>query len=194
MISSNTSQRSFLYSLVLSNGLTAIIAVSQNWQFADIAWGCWVQSIMMAMFSFFKILYADYKYYIAKPYTNVTKTEFLSSHLIILGAPFLYYEGMYFLFLNYLFTITDVWPIIVMACIFFINNLIIFIKEIQNTVIRTKSKKIGQMVLFPLFKIAPINMIVFFGLLLSEGKSVNMIYFFTTITLVEVFMYRLENM
>ena len=157
-------------SLFLSNIFIIFLAVYYKWDFAEMLWIYWSQSIIIGIFQIIKII--DVKNYSTTGLTfNLTiKNPFLVKLYLILFFIINYgiFHWVYYFFIRYAFKleIVDYYPIIISCIIFLINHLYSFLSNRISD--REKWKNLGQMVNLAYIRIYPMHFTLIFSGFISQ--------------------------
>lgn len=182
--------KSFL-SLILTNLITIVIAVWQNWSLNEILWVYWLQNIVIGIFQFLKI--KDLKNFSTENFrinrhpveaNEITKNKVAYFFLFHYG----FFNFVYFVILliqgppNFL----NLAPL---ALVFFANH---YYSYVQNREIdKFQQKNIGQMMSFPYLRIIPMHLTIILGQTLFKDSSI--LLFMLLKTYADVFMHRIEH-
>jgi len=189
--------------LIVSNIMLIFLAIFENWDIITIMFIFWSQSVIIGIFTFFKIL--DLKnftvdgFYInnrqAKP-TMTTKRGaafFFLFHygffhfvylIFILGGPFFSKSSS---------TVFTESTILIAVSIFFANHLYSFIYNREKNA--NKKQNIGKVMFFPYMRIIPMHLTIIFGsfFLISGFPQFSLILFLLLKTGVDVAMHLIEH-
>ena len=152
-----------LWSLLVSNLLTILIALTQNWSPATIIWTYWCQSVIIGFFVFLRIISlrsfsTEGMTENGKPIPENTRGKWGS------GVFFLFHYGFFHLgyavFLSGLFSGVEWRYVAAGAGIFFVNHLISFF---QHRAGELKQKPhLGTLMMRPYARIIPMHLIIIF--------------------------------
>jgi hypothetical protein len=191
-----------LWALLLANGVTVILAVTQNWNVLGLMWVYWFQNIVIGFFNFQRIRHLE---------------EFSTEGFMINGRPaepteatknhvarfFLLHYGMfhlvYFIFLlvfsltgmlssagvNAL-DVTDLKYIIPTALLFLGNHVF---SNFYNRPRDTGRQNIGSLMFYPYARIVPMHLTIILGWVLGGG----LLLFLLLKTLADVIMHVVEH-
>ena len=193
--------------LIISNLITIILAITQHWNLISIMWIFWVQSVIIGIFNFIRIL--TLKEFSTKNFkindhsvepTESTKkfTAFfflihygifhlvymiflLSNHAELNGIPITY---------NITLNSSEIMGIIIMGLIFFGNHLFSFIYNYEKD--SKKVRNIGTVMFFPYARIFPMHLTIAFGLFLINDAG-SIFLFLILKTIADVIMHQVEH-
>jgi len=191
-----------LWSLLLANGVTILLAVTQNWNVLALMWVYWSQSIVIGFLNFLRIRQLR---------------EFSTEGLIINGHPveptqetknhiarffLLHYGGFhlgYFIFLS-VFSLTGILgnaagngldsadsKYIVPTALLFLGNHVF--SYFYNRPSDTGRQKIGTLMFYPYARIIPMHLTLILGVFLSGG----LLLFLLLKTLADLIMHVVEH-
>ncbi len=179
------------------------LAVYENWNLLQIMFIYWCQSVIIGIFTFFKIL--DLKKFTTKNvYINNRPVPPSVSTKLSMGFFFLLHYG-FFHFGYYLFIATNPFfktnsqstftglTIILIITIFFINHLFSFFYNREKNA--NKTQNIGTVMFFPYLRIIPMHMTILFGsIFIKQGlPQISLILFLILKTLADVSMHLIEH-
>lgn len=153
--------------LIISNLTVMTLALMQNWDISTLLWVYWVQSIIIGLFQFFRILSL-----------KISKAFFFAFH-------YGFFHFIYAIFLSNFFQSSpglNFQDLLLGSAIFFSNHLFSFI---QNRVQDEKSKlNIGTLIFTPYIRIIPMHLILILGIIL--GNQSKLIFFLILKTLADL--------
>lgn len=188
-----TQNNSSFYSLIAVNAVTIILAVFQQWNFFTLVWVYWLQSVIIGLFQFFKIL--DLKHYSTKGFK-------INDHSVQPSKGVKYYTAFFFAFhfgffhlIYAVFLFTGVreaeWrSILMLGGLFFFNHLFSYIKNRRQD--REREKNIGTMMFFPYVRIIPMHLTILFGMFFIGGP-ISLVFFLLLKTAADVIMHEMEH-
>jgi hypothetical protein len=196
-----------LFLLIISNIITIILATTQNWNLVSIMWIFWVQSIIIGIFNFIRIL--TLKEFSTENFkVNDQPVEPTESTKKFTAFFFLFHYGffhlVYMLFLlsnnaelngipvtyNLSLNLSGIIGIIIMGMIFFGNHLFSFIYNYERD--SKKVRNIGTIMFFPYARILPMHLAIVFGLfLINDARSI--IIFLILKTIADIVMHQVEH-
>lgn len=163
--------------LVLSNVIIIILALAQQWDILVIMLGYWLQSVIIGLFNFLKII--NLKKFSVKDFemngklVRATKNTKRSAAFFF-AFHYGFFHFIYFIFLTEFISesqnfslIKEVFPILLMGIIFFFNHLFSFWynrKEFEE-----KSPNIGKIMLFPYARIIPMHLTIIFSRIIIDA-------------------------
>ncbi len=192
--------------LVLSNLITIVLAVVFSWSIIIILWSYWLQSVIIGLFNFIKIL--TLKDFSTKGmFAGAQASPVPSAGLKIFIAFFFafhygFFHLIYAVFLSMFtaasfflssFSFTDLSFILLSGIIFFFNHLFSFIYYSKKP---QKKQNIGKVMMFPYARIIPMHLtIIFGGIFLATGiGSVFVIILFLGLkTIADLVMHLIEH-
>lgn len=154
-------------SLISSNLIVIILAVTQNWDISTLLWIYWIQSIIIGFFQFFRIL--SLKTFAA---------FFFTFH-------YGFFHFIYAIFLSNFFQSSpglNLRDLLLGSAIFFANH---FFSFIQGKVQDEKLKpNINTLLLQPYIRIIPMHLVLILGMIL--GNQSKLIFFLILKTLTDL--------
>jgi hypothetical protein len=198
---------SSLILLIISNILTIIFALKGNWSLIVIMWAFWIQSVIIGIFNFIKILslkkFSTENFKINnQPVKPTDSTKHFTALFFLFHYGFFHFIYMVFLLSNnaeingvpvtYNLSLTGseiIW-IIITGIIFFSNHLFSYIKNYEND--SKKVRNIGTLMFFPYARIIPMHLTICMGLFLSSSPN-SILFFMILKTLADVVMHQIEH-
>ena len=169
--------------LLAANLLTITVAIGFGWSFLTIAWGFWLQSVIIGLFTVLKILLANPPH--SEDFSKTITTRAPSGTIIIhpsmelakiiLAGFFVFHYGLFhFGYAQFLgiasllaFGTNMIQPpnfgeVLIMGAIFFVTHLISFV---YNYLIKNGrlSANVGQIFFAPYLRIVPMHITIVFG-------------------------------
>lgn len=161
-------------SLISSNLIVIILAVTQNWDISTLLWIYWIQSIIIGFFQFFRIFSL-----------KIFTAFFFAFH----------YGFFHFIYAIFLFNFFQSSPglnfqnLLLGFIIFFANHLFSFI---QNRVQDEKLKpNISTLLLQPYIRIIPIHLVLILGIIL--GNQNKLIFFLVLKTFADLTTHNIKH-
>jgi len=181
-------------SLITANIVILILALVQSWSVPLILWTYWLQSVIIGIFQFFKILRLK-DFSVEGVTMNGQPVKKTKGTKIQLAFFFAFHFGIfhfgYMMFLmgnekpeNFLYSMG------ISAAIFFANHLYSFKQHKEDTT--KKPKNIGNIMFFPYFRIIPMHFIIVFGGMFIGGP-VTLIFFTLLKTAADVLSHSFEH-
>lgn len=185
-----------LISLVLSNIFTAYLAVTQGWSFQGILLVYWIQSVIIGIFQFIKIL--DLKEFSTEGFKiNGNSVQPTQSTKLQTALFFAFHYG-FFHFIYLIFISTGMFSqkgenplpiigILIAGATYLINHTVSFF--LNRAEDQKQYKNIGAMMFFPYARIIPMHLTIIFGATLNIAT----IFFFILKTLADILMHQTEH-
>lgn len=161
-----------LWLLILSNIITVIIAITEQWNLSTVLWVYWFQSVIIGLFNVVRIL--QLKKFSTEGFTsNGKKLEPIKKTQRETAIFFFFHYGLfhaaYFLFVygggfggeNPGFPVEDAQFIAVTVALFLGNHLISFIQHRYET--EDHVLNIGALMFYPYVRIIPMHLTIIFG-------------------------------
>ena len=196
-----------LFLLIISNIITIILAITQHWNLISIMWIFWVQSIIIGVFNFIRILtlkeFSTENFKINNHPVDPTKSTKKFTAFFFL-AHYGFFHLAYMLFLlsnnaelngvpvayNLSLNLSEIIGIIIMGMIFFGNHLFSFIYNYEKD--SKKVRNIGTIMFFPYARILPMHLAIVFGLfLINDSRSI--LIFLILKTIADIVMHQVEH-
>ncbi len=189
--------------LIFSNIIMIFLALFENWDLITIMFIFWCQSVIIGIFTFFKILdlknFTTDGFYInnkqAKP-TKSTKTG--TAFFFLFHYGFFHFVYLIFILANPFFnksstTIFTEFTILIAVSIFFANHFYSFIYNREKNA--NKKQNIGKVMFFPYMRIIPMHLTIIFGsFFLMQGlPQLSLILFLLLKTGADVGMHLIEH-
>lgn len=155
-------------SLLISNLLVIILAVVQKWQVSEVLWVYWMQSVIIGLFQFLRILCLK------------------KSHAFFFLFHYGFFHFIYAIFLYNIFTRKplDFTNLFIGGLIFFLNHTFSYFYNQQKT------QNIKQLMFSPYIRIIPMHLIIIFGALLGQS---TLIIFLLLKTIVDLIMHTFKH-
>ncbi|MBU0649417.1 hypothetical protein KJ969_04985 [Patescibacteria group bacterium] len=181
------------YSLILANLATIVLAVAQGWNFSTLIWSYWLQSLIIGLFQFFKIL--DLKQFSAKgfkinnrPAKPTPGTKYFTAVFFVI-----HFGGFHFVYSVFLASSArqaEWGSILLVSAVFLANHLFSYFRNREED--RQKIKNIGTMLFFPYARIIPMHLTILFGFFLIGGP-ISLVFFLLLKTAADVVMHKIEH-
>jgi len=190
----NTQSKSSIRSLIFVNLTVIVFAVLQDWSMSTILWSYWMQSVIIGLFQYKKIM--DLKKFSTEgmkqdgvQIENTQKEKRKMAHFFLFhyGA----FHAAYLLFLNEIDGILDWTAIAIAAGLFFANH---FHSYIENRSVDSSRNipHLGTMVAIPYLRIMPMHLLIAF----AAGQVTTtfwLIVFLLMKTVADVVMHKIEH-
>jgi hypothetical protein len=182
-----------VYSLILANLVTIVLAVVLSWEFSVVVWIYWFQSVIIGLFQVKKIL--DLKSFSVKGFkiaggiaeeNNYTKIRSAVFFLLHYG----FFHFVYFLFLGRELKVESFYLILIPVGVFFVNHLFSYRQNRDEEA--KKRKNIGTMMFVPYLRIIPMHLIIVFGFAFVGG-AISLTIFLILKTVSDVIMHLVEH-
>ncbi len=179
------------WSLLLANLFTIFVASLQRWTLADVMWVYWIQSVIIGVFQFLKIL--DLKNFSTEGVKingeSVNPTESTKKFMAYF---FLLHYGIfhltYFVFLAVGIDHTKITGLVITGLTFFFNHLISYLSNKESDA--NQIQNIGQVMAKPYIRIIPMHLSLFFANRFLPGGAP---IFLTVKTVVDLISHSLEH-
>lgn len=174
-----------LWLLLLSNGVTIILAVTQDWNVLALMWVYWFQSIVIGLFNFLRIRQVgefstagltidgqpaeptqETKHYVARFFLEHYGTSHLAYFIFLLAFS---QTGMFGSADENALNSADLKYILPTALLFLGNH---FFSYFHNRPRHTGRQNIGMLMLYPYARIVPMHVMIILGGFLSGGLLV----------------------
>lgn len=174
--------------LIFSNLLVIVLALTQNWDVSTLLWVYWIQSIIIGFFQFFRIL--SLKNFSVENFTINHQSASPTSSTKLFSAFFFAFHYGFFHFIYAIFlynffqnsSALNFQNLLLGSVIFFANHLFSFI---QNRVQDEKLKpNIGTLMFQPYLRIIPMHLVLILGMIL--GNQGKLIFFLILKTLADL--------
>lgn len=158
-------------SLLLSNFIVIILAVTQNWDVSTLLWIYWIQSIIIGFFQFLKIL--SLKQFSTENFTinNQPAQPTINTKLFTAFFFLFHYGFFHFIYAIFLASVVAKAPenllsILIGSAIFFLNHLYSFVHNKIND--QKLTPNIGKIMFSPYARIIPMHLVIIVGALLTN--------------------------
>ncbi len=192
-----------LFFLLLSNILTIVFAIIENWSLLTIMWIYLFQSIIIGFFNFLRMLslkeFSTNNLKINNELVEPTKTTKYKTAFFFL-VHYGFFHLVYAIFLIALsikrnietgnISIQPSIPILISTGIFFMNHLFSYVYNYKKD--SAKKKNIGALMFFPYARIIPMHLIIVFGLFIIQTKGA-LLFFLILKTIADVIMHQAEH-
>jgi len=193
-----------LFLLILSNIITIILAVTENWSLITLIWIFWTQSIIIGIFNFIRILtlknFSTENFYINHmPVAPTKSTKYFTAFFFLIHYGFFHFVYFVFLLAGSAFQIAgnslpitglSLLFIFINIAIFFGNHLYSFIANYEKD--SKKVKNIGTVMFFPYARIIPMHLTIVFGIFLIHSTGA-LIFFLILKTIADIIMHQIEH-
>jgi hypothetical protein len=179
-------------------------ALYENWDLLTIMFIYWCQSVIIGIFTFFKII--SLKNFSTEGYIGISSLLIRSPSAvkISLAAFFAFHYG-FFHFVYYMFLIAgpflwagstlsfDSVTMVLVIAIFFFNHLFSFLYNQKRDA--NKKKNIKKIMMFPYFRIIPMHLTIIFGsfFIISGAPQITLILFLILKTIADTAMHIVEH-
>lgn len=175
------------WSLIIANSITIFWAWKEGWPLETMVWVYFLQNIILGIFWPAKVFESTIDGSYAKKVRSVT--IFLPHYFLM---HFIYATSL-FNFTGYVLP-TNFKHIITMAGIFLLSETVSYFAG--NRLSDTKPLSLAKVQLFPYARVIPMNLVMFFGIMLEAGNKVpqNAVVFFLLLkALADIAMYMVER-
>jgi len=185
------------WTLLISNLIIIVLAVSQHWSAIELVWIYWCQNLIIGFFNWRRIL--DLKSFstdgfkingrLAQP-TRKTQKSTATFFLI-------HYNGFHVVYLIFLlFTISGLSSLFILhgtisLAVFLFNHAFSYMYNRKQDAMR--SPNIGTMMFFPYARVIPMHLIIIFGAVLGSGSLLLLTAFLFMKTIADVLMHVIEH-
>ncbi len=183
-----------LWFLLLANGVTTILAVTQNWNLVALLWVYWFQNLVIGFFHFRRIL--SLREFSTKGFTmNNRPVEPTEETKHRVARFFLvHYGGFHFVYFMFLLVFSQSGGLspadliyIVPTALLFLGNHIYSYRYNKPRVIGKQN--IGTIMMYPYARVVPMHLTVILGFVFSRG----LLLFLLLKTLADVIMHIVEH-
>jgi hypothetical protein len=162
-----------IWTLLVSNIITIILAIIQHWNLATVMMIYWFQSIIIGVFNFFRILELQ-NFSVTNIRINNMPAIANSATKISMAVFFAFHYGffhlVYFIFVMNFAKNSLAWsPILLMALVFFINNL--FSHFYNRSAQSNRTMDLGKVFFYPYLRILPMHFTIFIAGFLGVSTS-----------------------
>lgn len=190
-----------ILALLLSNIVTIYFAIIQGWNIDLVIWIYLIQSIIIGIFNFIRILTLNkfstkgYRSYSAQKIGNktilkpkkITKEETAFFFLLLYGS----FNIAYAVFLIFLGITNISYYIIPISLLFLVNHLFSFYYNKKSD--EENIPNIGQLMIRPYVRIIPMHIIIILGLVISKNIT-SMVIFMILKTIADIISHIIEHM
>ena len=190
-------------SLLIANLVTIYFAITQGWSLSSILIIYWIQSVIIGIFNFFRILMLkefDVAGFSINDVPAVMNDQTKRSTAFFFLFHFGFFHVFYLIFIILLvasdfFThkglaVSSLLAIIVTSTIFFLNHLFSFMPKVNRD--KITKPNIGTMMFLPYLRIIPMHIIIVFGAVTNGGPE-TLLLFMSLKTVADVLMHIFEN-
>lgn len=183
-----------IISLLISNLIVIILAIVQSWDTSTVLWVYWMQSLIIGLFQFLRIL--SLKKFSTENFTINNRPALPTQNTKIFTAFFFafHYGFFHFIYAIFLFNFFksskpfDFNYLFLGGFIFFINHF--FSYQHNKIVDEQKTQNIGQLMFTPYARIIPMHLIIIFGATLGQSA---LIIFLMLKTLADLLMHAVKH-
>lgn len=188
--------------LLITNLIVIILAIVQKWNIGEILWIYWMQSIIIGVFYFLKILIVN-NISIELPIQNYPNRKYFGNLKYFLAVFFLIHYGIFHLvymaflsmpfFLNleiYKFSFYSL-EILISVGLFFANHLFSFLYNFRQD--REKKMNINSVIFQPYLRIIPIHLTIIAGGFLFNQNIIILLFFLILKTFSDLVMHVREH-
>ncbi len=169
--------------LLFSNLSTIFFAVTLGWSLLTLMWIYWIQSVIIGIFNFFRILslkdFSTKGFYIGgRPVSSTASSKVITAVFFAFHYGFFHFGYMIFLLAFSFagseiglgaFNFSDMGYVAFVAALFFANHLFSFLHNLSRD---QKKQNIGRLMMFPYFRIVPMHLTIIFGLMLGPAAII----------------------
>jgi hypothetical protein len=182
-------------SLILSNLVTIVIAVMQDWNLGVLIWIYWGQSVIIGLANFVRILslkkFSTENFKINdEPVPPTRWTQIRTAFFFLFHYGFFHLGYLFFLRQGHPVASADLSMIGMCILIFLGNHVFSLIINIRRDLERVPN--IGTMMFFPYARIIPIHLTIIFGTQMAKGTQ-QLIFFLALKTVADVIMHIVEH-
>lgn len=179
---------SSVISLLFSNIIIIVLSIVQGWEITTVLWTYWIQSVIIGLFNFLRIL--SLKKFSTENFTINNQPALLSSKTKFFTAFFFafHYGFFHFIYAIFLFQFFSSGPpldlnyLFLGGLIFFLNH---FFSYLHNKIIdEKKTQNIGQMMFAPYARIVPMHLIIVLGVFLGQSTLLIFLLLKTAVDIV----------
>jgi len=189
--------------LLFANFIMIFFAIYENWNLLTIMFIYWCQSVIIGVFTFFKIL--NLKNFSTEgmrfsngPALPTTGTKIGMAFFFLFHYGFFHFGYFFFLIANPFFDISSQTSftgltILIVIVVFFINHLFSFLYNREKDA--NKKQNIGKVMMFPYIRIIPMHLTIIFGsfFIMAGSPQISLILFLILKTIADVAMHIIEH-
>jgi hypothetical protein len=172
--------------LLFANLMTGVVAIYEQWRWAEVLWSYWGQSVVICYFGLRKISSQH-----PSPRTGVVARRFeLGFYAFCYGLPL----ALYAFFLGFAsanLTRQDLYGLLVCVAVFAGNHYFSFKRNLAKDLARQPTE--AALFLFPFARILPMHLTFAFGLAFATQSTGMLILFLGFKTVVDVFLHKVEH-
>jgi len=189
--------------LLFANFIMIFFAIYENWNLLTIMFIYWCQSVIIGIFTFFKILNLKNFSTEGMKFSNIpalptTGTKIGIAFFFLFHYGFFHFGYLLFLIVNPFFntssqtSFTDL-TILFVVGIFFINHLFSFLYNREKD--SKKKQNIGKVMMFPYIRIVPMHLTIIFGsfFIMAGSPQISLILFLILKTIADIAMHIVEH-
>ena len=179
---------SSVISLLFSNIIIIVLSIVQGWEITTVLWTYWIQSVIIGLFNFLRIL--SLKNFSTENFT-INNQLALPTHQTKVFTAFFFtfhYGFFHFIYAIFLFQFFSSGPpldlnyLFLGGLIFFLNH---FFSYRHNKIIdEQKTQNIGQMMFAPYARIVPMHLIITLGAFIGQSTLLIFLLLKTTVDIV----------
>lgn len=180
-------------SLFISNLVIISLAVLQKWDVSEVLWVYWMQSVIIGLFQFFRIL--SLKKFSTEKFTINNQSVLPSPKTKTFTAIFFafHYGFFHFIYAIFLFNFFTKQPldfiyISIGGLIFFLNHTFSYFHNKLTD--EQKTQNIGQLMFTPYVRIVPMHLIIVFCAILGQS---TLLIFLILKTLTDLIMHNIKH-
>lgn len=196
------SDRSTLF-LLFVNSIMIFFAIYENWSLLTIMFIYWCQSVIIGVFTFFKILNLKNFSTEGMRFSNIpalptTGTKIGMAFFFLFHYGFFHFVYFFFLIANPFFNTSSPTSftgltILIVVVVFFVNHLFSFLYNREKD--SKKKQNIGKVMMFPYIRIVPMHLTIIFGsfFIMAGSPQMGLILFLILKTIADVAMHIVEH-
>jgi len=189
--------------LILSNLIMIFFAIFENWNLLTIMFIYWCQSVIIGVFTFFKIL--SLKNFSTDEINSSLNITMSTTRSKVVSAFFFlfHYSGFHFGYFFFLIanpfynsssqaSFTGI-TVLIVVVIFFINHLFSFLYNRKKDA--KKKRNIRKIMMFPYIRIIPMHLTIIFGsyFIMTGAPQISLIFFLILKIIADVAMHVIEH-
>lgn len=180
-------------SLLFSNIIIIILAITQHWEVTTVLWVYWMQSIIIGFFQFLRILslkkFSTENFKINNQSVSPTfQTKVFTVFFFVFHYGFFHFIYAIFLFNFFTNQPLDFTYLFIGGLIFLLNHAFSFYQN--KKIDEQKIQNIGTLMFSPYARIIPMHLIIVFGAILGQS---TLVIFLILKTLVDLLMHSVKH-